>query len=281
MSPDNIVATSSNTFPNNLTLYRYKRTNKSYTEDLGNGVSLTLMLIPAGEFVMGAPPEEPRSRDSERPQHRVRLSQFLLGRYPVTQAQWRVVAGYDQNTRELNAEPSSFKGDNLPVEGVSWEDAQEFCQRLSDQTGKDYRLPSEAQWEYACRAGTETAFHFGERITTELANYNNGSKGEYRTKTIEVGSSPANDWGLHDMHGNVWEWCKDDWHDTYNGAPSDGSAWVESDLTKTSRLLRGGSWFHRPEYCRSAVRGNGSRDYSDYYVGFRACCVPPRILLGA
>ena len=287
MSPDNIVATSSNTFPNNLTLYRYKRTNKSYTEDLGNGVSLTLMLIPAGEFVMGAPPEEPRSRDNERPQHRVRLSQFLLGRYPVTQAQWRVVAGYDQNTRELNAEPSRFKGDNLPVEGVSWEDAQEFCQRLSDQTGKDYRLPSEAQWEYACRAGTETPFHFGERITTELVNYNgnasyNGSpKGEYRGETIEVGSFPANDWGLHDMHGNVWEWCKDDWHDTYNGAPSDGSAWVESHLTKTSRLLRGGSWYVNPERCRSAVRNHYSRGFSNDDVGFRVCCVPPRILLGA
>ena len=260
MRPDNIVAPSPNTLPNNLSLYRYKRSNKSYTEDLGDGVSLTLMLIPAGEFVMGAPPEEPDSRDSERPQQQVRLSQFLLGRYPVTQAQWRVAAGYDRSNRDLNPEPSRFKGDNLPVEQVSWEDAQEFCQRLSVKTGKDYRLPSEAQWEYACRAGTETPFHFGEIITTEIANYNgnstyNGSpKGERREKTIEVGSFPANDWGLHDMHGNVWEWCEDDYHSSYDRAPNDGSAWVDSDRTKTSKLLRGGSRADAPAYCRSADR---------------------------
>jgi len=281
------VITSSDTLPNNLSLYRYKRTNKSYTEDLGNGVSLTLMLIPAGEFVMGAPPEEPDSRDIERPQHRVRLSQFLLGRYPVTQVQWRVVAGYDRIDKELNADPSEFKGDNHPVEQVSWEDAQEFCQRLSAKSSKTYRLPSEAQWEYACRAGTETAFHFGEIITTKLANYNgdytyNGSpKGEYRGKTSEVGSFPANDWGLYEMHGNVWEWCEDNWHDTYNGAPSDGSAWVESDRTRSSRLLRGGSWNNIPADCRSAVRDYYSRAYFDNTVGFRVCCVPPRILLSA
>ncbi|MDX2097213.1 MAG: formylglycine-generating enzyme family protein [Leptolyngbyaceae cyanobacterium bins.59] len=271
--------------PSQLTLHRYKRTNKSYTEDLGDGVKLTLMLIPAGEFVMGAPESEPNSLDDERPQHQVKVSQFLMGRYPVTQAQWRVVAGYDRINLELNPNPSHFEGDNHPVEQVSWEDAQEFCQRLSARTGKDYRLPSEAQWEYACRSGTTTPFHFGETITTELANYNgnstynNGPKGEYRLKTTEVGSFPANDWGLHDMHGNVVEWCEDDYHDSYNYAPEDGSAWVESDRSEPKRVLRGSSWSNDPRNCRSANRGDNFRDVRDYLIGFRVCCVPPRTLV--
>ncbi|MFM7888601.1 MAG: formylglycine-generating enzyme family protein, partial [Pseudanabaena sp.] len=166
------MVTLSSTLPQNLTLHRYRRTNKSYTEDLGDGVTLTLMLIQEGEFEMGASQEESKSRDNERPQRTVRVSQFLMGRYAVTQAQWRVVAGYEPVSRELKPDPSDCKGDNRPVENVSWDDAQEFCKRLSVKTGKDYRLPSEAQWEYACRAGTETPFHYGEIITTELANYN-------------------------------------------------------------------------------------------------------------
>jgi formylglycine-generating enzyme required for sulfatase activity len=284
---NNIVVTSPNADPNHLTLHRYSRTNKSYTEDLDRGVKLTLMLIPSGEFVMGAPEAELESSNSERPQHRVRVSQFLMGRYPITQVQWRVVAGYDSVDKELNPDPSDFKGDNRPVEQVSWEDAQEFCQRLSRQTGKDYRLPSEAQWEYACRARTETSFHFGETITSELANYrgtftyNNGSKGEYRQQTTDVDIFPANEWGLYDMHGNVWEWCEDDWHGNYVGAPVDGSAWVETDRTKKDRVLRGGSWNDYPGDCRSAVRYTFSRDYRDLNLGFRVCCVPPRALLSS
>ena len=281
--PDDIVVTSSNTLPHNLTLHRYKRTNKSFTEDLGDGVMLTLMLIPQEVFVMGAPKDEPKSSDNERPQHTVRVSQFLMGRYAVTQAQWRVVVSYEPVAKELNPDPSRFKGDNRPVERVSWEDAQEFCKRLSAKTGKDYRLPSEAQWEYACRAGTETPFHFGETITTELANYNgdstynNSPKGQRRGETSEVGIFPANEWGLHDMHGNVWEWCEDDYHNNYDDAPNDGSAWVESDRTKTNRLLRGGSWAALPANCRSACRNNFTRVF-DFNIGFRVCCVPPRTL---
>ncbi len=282
------MATSSPSLSPHLSLYRYKRKNKSYTEDLGDGVKLTLMLIPAGEFEMGAPPEEAESGDSERPQHRVKVSQFLMGRYPVTQAQWRAVAGYDPIDQDLYPDPSSFKkGDNWPVEQVSWEDAQEFCQRLSARTGKEYRLPSEAQWEYACRAGTTTPFHFGEKITTELANYdgndtyNGSAEGEYRQETTEVGKFPANDWGLHDMHGNVWEWCEDDDHLNYDEAPGDGSAWVESDRTETNRLLRGGSWYGIPRNCRSAVRNGFTRVSRGLTVGFRVCCVPPSPLLSA
>jgi formylglycine-generating enzyme required for sulfatase activity len=276
------VDISSNTLPNNLTLHRYKRINKSYTEVLGNGVELTLMLIPSGEFLMGATEVEADS-DDEQPQHLVRITQFLMGRYAVTQSQWRVVAGYDRIDKELDPDPSSFKGDNRPVEQVSWEDAKEFCRRLSKKTGKDYRLPSEAQWEYACRAGTKTPFLFGETITTELANYSgvdtykDGPKGEYRGETTDVGSFPANAWGLYDMHGNVWEWCEDDWHNSYEGAPSDGSAWIESDRTETRRLLRGGSWIDIPGYCRSAYRNNDSRGFIVSVVGFRVCCVPPRL----
>ena len=191
-----------------LNIYRYRRTNKSYTENLGNGVTLTLMLIPPGEFVMGAPESEPESSNDEKPQHLVQLSQFLMGRYPITQAQWREVANYAGIGRDLKPDPSRFKGDNLPVENVSWEDAQEFCQRLSAKTGKNYCLPSEAQWEYACRAGTKTPFHYGETIVPELANYytdvsyNSSPTAENRGITTEVGSFPANEWGLSDM---AWE----------------------------------------------------------------------------
>ncbi|TVP63904.1 MAG: formylglycine-generating enzyme family protein, partial [Leptolyngbya sp. LCM1.Bin17] len=221
------------TSPDNLTLYRYKRTNKGYTEDLGEGVSLTLMLIPAGEFMMGTPEDEP---DSERPQHRVELQQFLMGRYPVTQVQWRVVASYDREEIDLKPEPSEFQGDDLPVERVSWYEAREFCKRLSTRTGKNYHLPSEAQWEYACRAGTTTAYHFGDQLTEEVANYERKVG-----QTTPVGRYPANYWGLCDMHGNVWEWCQDHWHGNYEGAPTDGSAWIEGDDSKL-RILRGGSW---------------------------------------
>jgi formylglycine-generating enzyme required for sulfatase activity len=269
----------------NLNLYRYRRTNKSYTEDLGSGVRLTLMLIPEGEFMMGAPADEPGSDDRERPQHLVRLSQFLLGCYPVTQAQWRVVAGYDRINKELNPDPSRFKGDKRPVERVSWNDAREFCQRLSSKSEKDYHLPSEAQWEYACRAETLTPFSFGEIITTEVANYDgnstyrNGPQGKYCEETTDVGVFPANDWGLYDMHGNVLECCEDDWHHSYKGAPRDGSAWVHSDQTNRDKLTRGGSWYFGARDCRSAIRYNFPRDFTGDIFGFRVCCELPRILL--
>jgi formylglycine-generating enzyme required for sulfatase activity len=275
------VDTSSPTLPNHLSLHRYKRTNKSYTQDLGKDVKLTLMLIPAGEFTMGAPIEELESDDDERPQHLVKVPQFLMARTPITQAQWRVVAGYDQVKLDLDPDPSGFKGDDRPVEQVSWEEAQEFCRRLSAKTSKGYRLPSEAEWEYACRAGMTTAFHFGETITPELVNYRgsavyNGSpKGEYREAPTEVGSFPANDWGLYDMHGNVWEWCEDDWHGSYDGAPQDGSAWVERERSDTYRLLRGGSWYNAPKNCRSACRNYATRVICNNYVGVRVCCASP------
>jgi formylglycine-generating enzyme required for sulfatase activity len=260
------------TSPDTLTLHRYKRTNKSYTESLGNGVSLTLMLIPAGEFMMGAPVGEPDSHDNERPQHRVTVPVCLMGRYPVTQAQWRAVAGYDRIDIDLKPAPSRFEGDDLPVERVTWHQATEFCQRLSAKTQKNYHLPSEAQWEHACRAETETAYHFGDQLISELANY-----GSSVGQTTEVGTYPANRWGLHDMHGNVWERCQDDWHSNYEGAPIDGSTWIEGG-NSGRRILRGGSWFSYPRNCRSAYRFNIGPGSRSFYYGFRVVCSAPRAL---
>jgi formylglycine-generating enzyme required for sulfatase activity len=158
----------------------------------------------------------------EKPQHQVTVQPFSMGKFQVTQVQWKAVATLTKVNRDLKPEPSKFKGDNRPVEQVSWYDAIEFCDRLSRKTGKPYRLPSEAEWEYACRAGTTTPFHFGETITSELANYNAnytygaGVKGIYREQTTPVGSfGVANSFGLYDMHGQVWEWCADHWHDVH------------------------------------------------------------------
>jgi formylglycine-generating enzyme required for sulfatase activity len=206
-----------------------------------------------------------------------------MGKFPVTQEQWKQVATLPKQQRNLTYDPANFKGAKRPVEKVSWDDAQEFCARLSKATGKTYRLPSEAEWEYACRAGTTTPFYFGETITPDLAKYNGnrtygkGLKGTYREQTVDVGSFPPNAFGLYDMHGNVWEWCEDEWHNTYEGAPTDGSAWGgKGESEQSLRLLRGGSWGGDPGYCRSAVRGWSPRDNRNDYVGFRVACFPPR-----
>jgi formylglycine-generating enzyme required for sulfatase activity len=223
----------------------------------------------------------------EGPQHQVKIPPFLMGKYPVTQAQWKAVAALPKVERNLKADPANFKGDNRPVELVSWDDTVEFCQRISKHTGRKYRLPSEAEWEYACRAGTTTPFHFGSTITTDVANYRGtdweykgktypgsygqGPKGAYRQQTTDVGRFSANAFGLYDMHGNVWEWCLDHWHNTYDGAPIDGSAWLSSGESNL-RLLRGGSWCRLPSYCRSAGRVGLARAFLYYVIGFRLVC---------
>ncbi|MBE7386280.1 MAG: formylglycine-generating enzyme family protein [Leptolyngbya sp. SIO1E4] len=229
------------------------------------------MLIPAGEFMMGSADDDEDANKSERPQHSVQLTQFLMGATPVTQAQWRVVAGYDpvDESVEMMADPSRYKGANWPVEHVSWYQADEFCQRLSKRTSKHFHLPSEAQWEYACRAGTETNYHFGSQLTAELAVY------ESSDGPVSVGSYPPNRWGLCDMHGNVWEWCASYWYDNYEGAPTDGSAWIEGRDTDL-RVVRGGSWFSDLEDCRSAHRHRLALDFADIPLGFRVICSPPR-----
>ncbi len=255
-----------------------------FTENLRNGVTLDMVAIPGGEFLMGAPQDEKGSYGNERPQHKVTVQPFFMGKFPVTQAQWREVANLPKVDRDLKPNPSNFKGDNRPVEWVSWYDAVEFCQRLSEATGREYRLPSEAEWEYACRAGTTTPFHFGETITSKLANYRvseiyaGESVGKYREGTTDVGSFPPNAFGLYDMYGNVFEWCADAWHGNYSGAPNDGSAWTKGGNDNRS-LLRGGSWVNNPDNCRSAFRYNYvTARRGDYKVnfGFRVVCVGGR-----
>jgi formylglycine-generating enzyme required for sulfatase activity len=253
-----------------------------YREELGDGVALTMIRIPAGGFVMGSPNSELERRGTEGPQHSVRLEEFFLGQTPITQGQWQVVACCDRVERDLNPDPSTVKGAKRPVETVSWNEAMEFCRRLSLRTGRRYGLPSEAQWEYACRAGTTTPFAFGQTITPELANYvgnftyGDGPKGTYRQQTTDVGTFPANAWGLQDMHGNVWEWCMDHMHESYEGAPGDGRPWLDPAAAEGApRLLRGGSWCNVPWICRSASRVRFDPDARYYYIGFRVCCLPP------
>jgi formylglycine-generating enzyme required for sulfatase activity len=246
------------------------RIARYFLEDLGNGVNLETAAIPGGTFMMGSPENEAKRRDSESPQHQVTVPSFFMGKYPVTQAQYQAIMG---------ANPSRFKGSNRPVECVNWYNAVAFCEKLSQITGKTYRLPSEAEWEYACRAGTTTPFHFGETITADLANYNgnftygDGIKGIYRKETTEVGSfGVANNFGLYDMHGNVCEWCQDNWHSNHEGAPANGSQWLNVEENTNRRLLRGGSWLYDPVHCRSAYRRYYNLDYYGNDIGFRVGC---------
>ncbi|AOW99097.1 hypothetical protein BJP34_06215 [Moorena producens PAL-8-15-08-1] len=247
-----------------------------FTEDLGNGVDLEMVYIPAGSFLMGSPESERGSNDRERPQHQLTIPPFFLGKYQVTQAQWRAVANLPRIKRYLNPDPSKFQGDNRPVERVTWFDAVEFCVRLSKYTGTEYRLPSEAEWEYACRAGTTTPFHYGETITSRLANYNASytyaeeAEGQYRGETTPVGSFPPNSFGLYDMHGNVWDCCADPYHSNYKGAPTDGSIWTINNHHTDYFTRRGGSWYLNPGKCRSAFRYLfGERVDFISHVGFR------------
>jgi formylglycine-generating enzyme required for sulfatase activity/tetratricopeptide (TPR) repeat protein len=263
--------------------HREQKSARYETENLGNGVTLDMVQIPSGTFMMGSPENEKERSSAEGPQHRVTVDAFWMGKYPITQAQWQAIMGNN---------PARYKGDNRPVENVTWHDAVEFCQKLSEKAGKEYRLPSEAEWEYACRAGTTTPFYFGDTITPDLANYDgnytyaDGPKGVYRNETTDVGSFPPNAFGLYDMHGNVWEWCADLWHDSYNGAPTDGSAWLEEKSKKwtlanlfakkeaeSRRLLRGGSFVHDPVNCRSANRHWNSSVFRSSHRGFRVVSV--------
>jgi formylglycine-generating enzyme required for sulfatase activity len=243
--------------------------------DLGNGVILEMIDIPGGSFWMGSPETEEGRDIHEGPQHQVTLLPFSLSKFPITQAQWQAIASLPQINRSLNPEPSSFKGANHPVEQVSWHDAREFCARLKRITGRNYRLPSEAEWEYACRAGTTTPFHFGQTITPNLANYDgnfsygSGVKGQYGKQTTPVGNfQVANAFGLYDMHGLVWEWCADPWHENYQDAPVGGEVW-ESGGNNHYRLLRGGSWYCLPTMCRAAQRHWDHPDNGGSGIGFR------------
>jgi formylglycine-generating enzyme required for sulfatase activity len=247
-----------------------------YKEQLADGIAITMIQIPKGQFLMGSPTDEAHRSSDEGPQRKVSLRSFFMAQTPVTQAQWNKVVLFPKQELDLEPTPLSNIEGQLPVEKVSWHSAMEFCRRLSKKYGRDYTLPSEAQWEYACRAGTTTPFAFGNNLTPELANYDagvsyaDGPTRERLQQITPVGSFPANAWGLQEMHGNVLEWCLDVWHEHYQGAPIDGSAWLTG---ASSRLLRGGSWYDFQSNCRSAFRIHmGSDDVRDD-VGFRVVCL--------
>ena len=197
-----------------------------------------MVLVPGGSFLMGSPENEPGHSGKEGPRHSVTMRDFYIGKYEVTQAQWRAVMG---------GNPSHFKGDDLPVENVSWDDAKDFCRRLSEMTGARYRLPTEAEWEYACRAKNDGA---SAGALDEMAWYGN----ILDVTTHPVGRKQPNAFGVYDMHGNVWEWCEDDWHKNYANAPSDGSAWVDKPSRGPYRVVRGGDWNDSAVTCRSSNR---------------------------
>ena len=251
------------------------RQSEYYIENLGN-TTLEMISIPAGKFPMGSPENEPERYSNEEPQHEVTVQSFFMSKYPITQAQWKAVVALPRVNRELNPNPSYFKGENRPVEQVSWHEAIEFCERLSKHSRKHYRLPSEAEWEYACRASTTTPFHFGDTVTPRFTNYASeyiyaSSQREIsRQQTTEVNYfKVANAFGLYDMHGNVWEWCADLWHDNYESAPTDGSVWITADNNSPYIILRGGSWSSDPRVCRSACRSSTNPDSRVNYIGFR------------
>ncbi|MDJ0717164.1 MAG: SUMF1/EgtB/PvdO family nonheme iron enzyme [Prochloraceae cyanobacterium] len=262
----------------------HKKEAAYFTENLGNSIFLEMVAIAGGSFLMGSPTREKGSNKNERPQQKVTISPFFLGKFQVTQAQWSAVANLPKVKRNLNPKPSFFEGNNLPVEKISWYDAVEFCQRLSQKTDRQYRLPSEAEWEYACRAGIAKPFHFGDTLTSDLANYNSSYTyaseplGEYRQKTTPAGSYPPNAFGLYDMHGNVWEWCADVWHPNYEGLPTDGKVWTTKLGHSKRSPVRGGSWSDLPVKCRSASRHQiERRDNRLSSVGFRVLLVYPNL----
>lgn len=252
--------------------------------------SIAMVHLPQGEFVMGS--DAQAGHREECPAHRVSLASFSIGKYPVTQDQWEIIARWPKVVRELNPQPANFLDPNRPVENITWLDGVEFCVRLSMKTGKLYRLPTEAEWEYACRAGTTTDFVGGDRLTLDVANYrpiNPDHQSQWREQTTPVGQFSPNGFGLYDCHGNVWEWCGDRWHDTYENAPLDGCIWDESlnqdystlrlkwlhSRPNHDRVLRGGSWYSSPTLCRSAARYH-LHPYDQYtdFIGMRLVCGP-------
>jgi formylglycine-generating enzyme required for sulfatase activity len=229
---------------------RSRHQANGFEENIGDGLKIDMVAILGGNFQMGSD-----EKSQEKPIHLVSISPFMMGKFAVTQAQYQNVMGYN---------PSEFKGEHRPVEQVSWEDAITFCQRLSERTGTAYRLPSEAEWEYACRAGSATPYYFGGMINIKVVNYNSD-------KTTDVGSFSPNLFGLYDMHGNVSEWCQDHWHKDYVSSPADGSVWA-SKRSNQFYVCRGGSWCDLVEGCRSAFRFKIRRGNREHNIGFRVAC---------
>ncbi len=263
------------------------------SENLPGGVALEMVEVPGGSFLMGSSELEANrkgyARDlgkqlrervldrlpAESPQHVVKVAKFYFGKFEVTQSQWNAVASLPKVKRELMSDPSQFKGGNRPVEKISWEEAVEFCERLSRATGRKYRLPTEAEWEYACRAGVDAPFHFGQSITTDWANFDGERRflsspdGANRQETVPAGSlGIANRFGLYDMHGNVWEWCLDGWHENYQSAPDNGGLWQDGAVTYL-KVVRGGGWDSAGVECRSGFRDRLTSTLRMNNLGFR------------
>ncbi|WP_310426854.1 SUMF1/EgtB/PvdO family nonheme iron enzyme [Chamaesiphon sp. VAR_48_metabat_135_sub] len=245
--------------------------------ELGNGVNLELVYIPGGSFIMGAPIEEERSLSNEYPQHLVTIKPFYMGKYPITQKQYEEITHHN---------PAQFKGENRPIDWVEWHDAKRFCAELSKKTGLAFELPSEAKWEYACRARTTTPFYFGATISAELANYHAETAyvsevaGISRQETSDVGLFPPNAFGLYDLHGNVWEWCEDTRYGDYQGAPTDGSTWEQigsGDKDDEICTIRGGSWQSTPDRCRSAASDDARYNVRSSDIGFRVILIPRKV----
>lgn len=238
-----------------LAKFREQEISKNFTSP---STGMELVLIPAGKFMMGSPSGDQDRYDDEGPAHEVIIKNpFYVGKYPVTQKQWEKIMG---------SNPSKFRGEDRPVESVSWNDVQEFIKKLNEkESAGKYRLPSESEWEYACRAGTTTRYSFGddESKLDDYAWYSENSSSE----THPVGQNNPNPWGLYDIHGNVWEWCQDNWHGNYDGAPSDGSAWESG--SGSYHVFRGGSWYGDARSCRSAYRNGIVPDFRGDYLGFR------------
>lgn len=251
-----------------------------YKEQLADGIAITMIQIPKGQFLMGSPTDEAHRSSDEGPQRKVSLRSFFMAQTPVTQAQWEVVAGWPKVSIGLHPHPSRFKGNNRPVEKVNWLEAIEFCERLRQQFGREYTLPSEEEWEYACRAGTSSPFGYGDTLTSQLANYHchytyskqlgvSGSEQDMskgHRGTTEVGSFPSNAWGLQDFHGNVWEWCREP-------DPPRNPSRAEDGYEARRRFLRGGSWADAPSWLRSACRKKELKISRRYYFGFRVACL--------
>ncbi len=255
-------------------IIKTRKRSQYFTEDLGNGIILEMIYVPAGSFLMGVSQTEIEQNQiysgNEQPQHLVNVPAFFLGKFSLTQEQWKAIMGHNLSAYQgENAPP------NLPVETTSWLDATEFCQRLSLKTGRNYRLPSEAEWEYACRAETTTLYNFGDEINTDLANYwdigNTDDNAPIVLETKPVGSYYPNAFGLYDMHGNVYELCQDAWHDHYEGAPTDGSAWGNSGENGLV-VIRGGSFDYYDSNCYSAYRSETASNYRYHGTGFRVAC---------
>ncbi len=231
---------------------------KELTADLGGGVKMELVLIPAGEFKMGSPDSDKYTNADEKPQHRIRITKpFYMGKFLVTQEQWEAVMGDN---------PSRFKGPKNPVEQVRWDDCQKFLKKLNEKVGGGrFSLPTEAQWEYACRAGSTTRYCFGDAESGlgDYAWYDKNSD----IKTHPVGEKKPNAWGLYDMHGNVWEWCQD-WYDGgyYATSPADDPT---GPATGSARVIRGGYWSDGIRFCRSALRDGSRPGYRDCILGLR------------